>query len=203
MGYDWTMSGYVICIEKKNFSKLREAITPLFEEGDQYFSGLGNVKGPEVSDESFLRELFREFGWHVGFCPKNGHLVELEQESYKLGNEEVLLNVVAPYCTEGDHIDGRGEDGCLWRWVLSPTDGCYELPGLVFYPTGECPFKQHVELCSACSFSLICNTSGVVLRTAKCDHCGGELVLKDLDGEAEPVAGTTCTCLKRKFEMPA
>lgn len=201
MGYSWTMTEYVIRIKKEKFAGLREAIL-LAGKANLVDRVVTHADTPEISDKSVIIELFNDYGFSPSFEVKTGDLIEIEQMGDKLSDEEHLMSLIAPYCTTGDSIDGRGEDGYLWRWVLDPERGMYNQVGMVFFDMPSCPMKEAVELCTACPFALVCNTSGdTVLKSAQCSHCGGTIVYKNSGNITGAVAGITCKCLTRKFDV--
>lgn len=205
MGYDWTMTDYSLRIEAKKFAALREAVRSQTSGDLSGFDELTENAGrPEISDKTIVTQLFSDFSFETGYDPKTGALVEIYQQGSRLGDEDKLMALIAPFCDEGDYIGGRGEGGELWRWVLSPKHGMYEEEGLVFYTrtTGTCPMKEIIEVCTACPFALICSTSdSTILNSARCSNCGGDVLYKDKGNNTGPIAGLTCTCLERKFNV--
>ena len=195
MSYYWTMGSHVVVIKKGNFSRIREI-------------AMADVCTLEVSTAGkFMRALFDDYGFHTVFH-KNGDLVDVEQNGREFCDQEKLLRMITPFCDGECYVDVRGEQEELWRWTLSPTNGFSHQTGVVVYEPSICPMKEAVELCTACPFSLVCNTSSETgLKGAQCGACGGTMVIKDdmlvlPEGEATgPLAATTCTCLNRKFDV--
>ena len=211
MSYDWTMVDYSFVLPKEHFSKAREdarlaARNPEGQrpQGQRPKSGKldvpKEVMGPEVSDESFFQELFREYGFEIDLNAKTKDLDGLFQEGSSSCNSEELWEVLAPYVKSGSWINGHGEDDSYWQWRFK--DGkVSDFSGVVVYDTNDnCPLKKYCE--KGCPFSLICHGEGrCVLLKVMCARCGGELIMKDLANEVEPVAGITCKCQKRQFDV--
>lgn len=203
MSYDWTMTSAVFQIKKKNLAKVREALNRHASlEGAKPHLHVSDlcIFDEKNSDAKIIGDIFcNDFGLDTGFVPNTGDLDEIHQEGSKLGDLEDLFQVIAPFVENDCFVAGRGEEGELWRWVFE--DGkCYDQPGVIVFDDGDCPLKEYCD--KGCPFALICTASGhTVLRTSKCQECGGELILKDMDGEAEPLAATTCKCMKRKFDV--
>ena len=198
MSYDWTMMNHAIHIAASKFSMLRDAVL-IANDLDLP----DRAREPGISDHDFIIELFSEHGFEADFEKDSDDLVVLIQDGSNLREQDKLCTAIAPYCKEGSYIEGRGEEGEYWRWTML-KDGMEEQQGIIFYDTDNsvCPMREVVTLCIACPFSLICNTSGnTVLKSAQCSTCGGTVVYKDADEITGPIAGVTCTCLKRKFDV--
>lgn len=49
---------------------------------------------------------------------EEGDIVYLSFIGEKSGQDDVILNAIAPYVKEGSYISMRGEDGALWQWFF-------------------------------------------------------------------------------------
>jgi len=197
MGYYWTMTDSNIQIPSEHFTHIRR------DAQREWYSGANFPKinypkncGPEVSNKAFIAELFMDYGFEVSL--ELTGVVYVWQDGEKLREQENLLELIAPYCEEGCYVAGRGEEGEMWRWTLSPKDGLGEEAATVVYESQECPVKNILEGgCVRCSFSLVCSTAdSTVLKGSTCYRCGGTLV--SLLGSSI-LAGITCSCISRKF----
>lgn len=195
MSYHWSMTSCNIEIKNGNFGEIRRAA---LRDGCK-------IKAP--TDEKFMRELFDDHGF-IAFFDDGGDLIDITQRGERLDDQEKLLRMVTPFCEGECYVCASGENDELWRWELSSTNGFSHQNGIVVYEPSICPMKEAVELCTACPFSLVCNTSSeTVLKGAQCGACGGTMVIKDdmlvlPEGEdTGPLAAITCTCLKRKFDV--
>ena len=202
MSYDWTMTSAVFQIKKKHFPKVVEALRKHSNDNRKKpFLDISISRTYSLNDDRQIISdiFFHDFGLQVGFHPKNGDVEEVMQEGSGLGELTELFLVIAPWVKSESWVSGRGEDGSLWRWYFK--DGTlYEQDGFTVYEEGECPLKEYCE--KGCPFALICTTSPSVLRSAKCEDCGGEIVIKDFHGDIVPLARTTCKCTGgRRFNV--
>lgn len=62
-----------------------------------------------------------------------GDVIDLTFEGGKVGGDEEVLGVLAPFVTAGSYVQMLGEDGTLWRWVFH-AGTCTES-----YPTWPMP----------------------------------------------------------------
>lgn len=58
-------------------------------------------------------DVLEEFGFHCQ-TDADGNLMLMDYDS-KVGQEDILLEVLAPYWEPGSNIEWRGEDGSLWE----------------------------------------------------------------------------------------
>lgn len=65
-----------------------------------------------------LESALRAWRWEAEFSPEDGSIINLIFLREKLGSEDTLFAVLAPYVEAGCYIEIRGEDGDFWRWVF-------------------------------------------------------------------------------------
>jgi hypothetical protein len=55
------------------------------------------------------------------YCPQidvEGNIRRIDFEGEKIGQEDELFAVLAPFVEDGSFIEMQGEDGAMWRWVF-------------------------------------------------------------------------------------
>ena len=88
----------------------------------RHFSWVNN----DFVDCHDVKELFRKWGWSIELKDKN--IVSIFFEGDKMGDDEVLMQAIAPYVEAGSYIEMRGEDSIphrvawqaytTWRWCF-------------------------------------------------------------------------------------
>jgi len=125
MGYEITQRGAVFGMQKENFEPCLQAIKALADRvqflasgensmGDRWYSWVNTEKF--VSAKT-LEEALEEWGWEIQLA-EDGDAYFLQFVNEKLGDDEVLLNAIAPYVEDGSYIEIAGEDADWWRWVF-------------------------------------------------------------------------------------
>lgn len=78
---------------------------------------------------------FKEWGWSVKRSLE-GDIVAISFEGEKLGVEDKLFEVIAPFVERGSYIDMAGEEGHNWRWYFNGQT-CKELQPKITYDTDD------------------------------------------------------------------
>lgn len=81
------------------------------------------VNDNDILNAESVEEVFGHFGFETReidarFTAHDGPAFEISGYSSKLGQEELLLAVVAPFCAEGSYVEWRGEDGEEWMFQV-------------------------------------------------------------------------------------
>ena len=63
-----------------------------------------------------LREVFEELGF---VCDDDNGALRIECYDCKMGQEELFLAAIAPFCDRDSSFEWRGEDGSQWRHTIS------------------------------------------------------------------------------------
>lgn len=79
------------------------------------------VTNTEVLEADSLREALVAWGWRPKIHHESGDVVNIQFEAEKIGDEEQLFAVLAPFIAPGSYIEMVGEDGDRWRWVFDGT----------------------------------------------------------------------------------
>jgi hypothetical protein len=48
----------------------------------------------------------------------NGDICDINFNGQKIGSEQEIFQVIAPFVKDGSYIEMRGEDGTQWRWIF-------------------------------------------------------------------------------------
>ena len=113
MGYEISVDHAEIHIRKEKFGAVLNAIASIPHR--MAWTELVDIQ--HIAKSGDIGEMFEYLMWPVEF-DSEGNIVRMEFDSSKMGDEEVWLGAIAPYVESGC-IQVRGEDGDLWRWVLS------------------------------------------------------------------------------------
>lgn len=108
MGYYMHMSGANFLVEEKNLPDMLDAIKSL--------KAGAWVDESEVRDASNVLEAMRAWFWEVVL--EDGYLTGLVFNGEKYGDDDRLMQAIAPFVVHGPYIEMRGEDDDLWRWVF-------------------------------------------------------------------------------------
>lgn len=120
-------------IEAKNFHKALKAIKALHgketikDSGGSHFSWVDH----DFHKARSLPEALDMWRWRLR-VDDDGDGVELYFEGEKLGDDEILLNAIAPFVEAGAEIAMAGEDGARWKWVFNGKT-CVERAGRIVY----------------------------------------------------------------------
>lgn len=75
------------------------------------------ISKQEVLSSNTFSELMRKLRWEVEMDDEE-NVVGIEFYGEKLGDDEQLFGMLAPFVEPGCFIEMQGEDGTLWRWVF-------------------------------------------------------------------------------------
>ena len=145
MGYYVDMTCYDVVIPKENVDKALKAINGMFtparlmrDARGGHFDGRAYVErwyswvtNPPAEGFPDLPAALDAWGFGARIT-EQGDCQVIYSSNEKLGQEDLMLNEIAPYVTPGGSIECRGEDSALWRWLF---DGkrCVEQHGIVTY----------------------------------------------------------------------
>ena len=138
MGYFMSQMQAKFKIKKENQEKALAAIKTLMNKTD-LMSGGGTerkwffswVDTDRVKNANNLISALRAWRWDAE-CDDNGDIVDIRFVGENLGDDEQMLNAIAPFVEEGSYIQMIGEDNSIWQWLFK-NGTCVEVPGhLVF-----------------------------------------------------------------------
>lgn len=75
------------------------------------------INTDEVVNSETLKDALYAWRWDA-HTDENGDITYLSFDGEKLGEEELLFDVIAPYVKEGSYIVMQGEDNFTWRWYF-------------------------------------------------------------------------------------
>jgi hypothetical protein len=122
--------GYYISLHEQEFrieaSKKEAALAALKEHTKATEHGYSWVSRSDVLNSNTIEESLSLFGWdpRVNYV---GDIVSLDYYHSKIGSEETLFGLLAPFVVKGSYLQIQGEEGDLWRWFF---DG-YELAEII------------------------------------------------------------------------
>ena len=142
MGYCMSMRDSKIRIPASKHDRCLAAIRALSGRGTAYYSSGGHyswVRTHEFANATTLREALAAWRWvdpnQDLTNPDNDKSKDIEELYFsgeKLGDDEILMNAIAPYVEAGSYIEMVGEDADYWRWYFD-GEGCYHQEGHVVY----------------------------------------------------------------------
>ena len=133
MGYCIEQRDCDFRIKAENVDKARDAIKVLasrVSEGgggtyrggqtiEKYFSW---VRTEDFANAETLEDAMRAWRYEVEFNGDgSGDVAWIMFHGEKYGDDEKLLQAIAPYVEPGCFIEMQGEDGALWRWTFNGT----------------------------------------------------------------------------------
>jgi hypothetical protein len=142
MGYYIQQTDSDIFIPKELFPLALQAIKKIMLDTKKMNGGSWDADGPqerwyswvdtsEVLKAETLKDALDAWRWEA-YLSEGGDIADLTFVGEKSGQDEILLNVIAPYVKEGSYVSMRGEDGELWRWYFD-GERCVEKYGRVVY----------------------------------------------------------------------
>ena len=186
MGYCIDMRAASFRVPADNFTAARDAIVKLMERGAKEgrgFSSGGNhfswMNDHGITAETSFEDAMKAWRYPV-FLDDEGNVNDIQFWGEKLGQEDLLFEVIAPFVTPGSHIEMHGEDGTIWRWQFDGKT-CKEVTAKVTFGDDEDDEPDTVEY----------PADGFIPLPKVCKHCGGEVPL--LDAECKGCAGRTFT----------
>lgn len=130
MGYYMDQQASKFEIKKENFDKALKAIKALAGE-ETITDGSGRhfswVSTGEFLNASNLYWAIRAWRWDTK-VDDLGNICDIAFIGEKSGDDEFLLNALAPFVEPGSFIEMRGEDGARWRWFFDGTQCIEQYP---------------------------------------------------------------------------
>ena len=123
MGYDVSQVDSKFFMSHKNKVKALEALKRTATRKSEMRGGDSNGnKWFSFTDMDYIKDVHLEdalekFGLAVETNGDND-IISISVEGYKLGQEDIALEAIAPWVKSGSYIEMSGEDGCLWRWTF-------------------------------------------------------------------------------------
>lgn len=89
------------------------------------------VEGRAILESHTLADVLTEWRWSPTI-DEEGNIQGLEFLGEKLGEENLLFNLLAPYVEAGSFIEVVGEDSKVWRWRFD-GDRCFQQEGTIIF----------------------------------------------------------------------
>lgn len=107
------------------FAKKQDALNTLKTmdpktKGRGFYDGKAQwawVSQNAVNEARTLEEALEEWGYSPSTDPE-GNITDISFNAEKLGDEEHMFKVLAPFVREGSFLEMHGEDGGCWRWAF-------------------------------------------------------------------------------------
>lgn len=115
MGYEIRVDKSKILIKKENFYSIVDAIASIPHR--MAWTERNDIQ--HIAKIRDIAKMFEYLWWPVEF-DRDGNISHIEYAApeHKIGDEEVWLEAISPY-VEYCCIQVSGEDGDLWRWIIS------------------------------------------------------------------------------------
>ena len=117
MGYCASMRDSRFHIKREDLESVRIAIYRLTAGGKQH-SWVAAKQIAKCFTQEDTYGLFAEWGFEIEREGEEEDIIGIQFAGDKLGDEEVMLEAIAPWVKKGSYIEMQGECGCLWRWVF-------------------------------------------------------------------------------------
>jgi len=146
--------GYAICQNTSNVRIKRESIPAALAAVQSMAAvDLETGKAPMYSwvpmdffKETSLEAILHVWRWNVEReYGGNGDVIMLNFRGEKLGSEEELFSVLAPFIEHGGYIEMLGEDNELWRWVFWRGELRVERPRVIWDYEQLTPVSELME----------------------------------------------------------
>ena len=115
MGYFMNQREANFTIKKEYVDKAWNALIELLSKEDITLSWIDNQ---EVLNSTSFEKAMSECRWNIEVNEQGDYdSIYFNGEKYG-GDEEVILEVIAPYVEDGSYIQKQGEEGEQWRWIF-------------------------------------------------------------------------------------
>lgn len=111
MGYCMSMTESKFNVKKENIGYALDAVKSLAKENNH----LSWVDSQTVIEADTFEEAMEEFRYDV-IVDENGNANYICFIGEKLGDDEDLFSVIAPFVESGSYIEMCGEEGEFWKW---------------------------------------------------------------------------------------
>lgn len=114
--------GYCIKQRYANFSIKKENIAKAFEACKTFADKIDGrnyvwVRNSVLKEAKNISEFMDEWSWEPSFNV-DGDIDNIQFTGEKLGEENKLLEIIAPFVETNSYIEMSGEDACIWRLVF-------------------------------------------------------------------------------------
>lgn len=131
MGYEFRVINSDWLLPKENFDEAYQSMRLLIGNETINKNYLPNLEGKPhfsfVDPEEFetapdLISALNAWRWKFFDFDDGLEEPELIGEERKLGDDQLLFSVLAPYVKQGSYIDLMGEDCKIWRWEFKDNE---------------------------------------------------------------------------------
>lgn len=115
MGYYMNQREANFTIKKENVDKAWNVLKELFSKDDTSLSWIDNQ---DVLNSKSFEQAMSECRWDIEINEQGDYdSIYFNGEKYG-GDEEAVLEIIAPYVENDSYIQMQGEEGEQWRWIF-------------------------------------------------------------------------------------
>ena len=131
MGYCVEMKECKFFIKKENIEKAFNTLRDYAKTKIENKEGLSWIDLHSVAYSETLTEALESCDFDILYND-NGDVYDVDYISEKLGDHDVILNVIAPYIEDGSYLQMYGEDGDIWRWCIKDNECYWKTPKIIW-----------------------------------------------------------------------
>jgi len=129
MGYCISQRDCDFRIKAENIGPALAAIKALATDTDSMrgFSSRGGeirerwyswVRTEDFANAETLADAMYAWRWEIDYDPKTTDVNWIMFHGEKLGQDDIMLQAIAPFVENGSYIEMQGECGAIWRYVF-------------------------------------------------------------------------------------
>ena len=131
MGYCVEMKECEFFIKKENIDKAFNTLREYAKTKIENKESLSWIDLHGIAYSETLTEALESCDFDVLYND-NGDVYDVDWISEKLGDHDVILNVIAPYIEDGSYLEMYGEDGDIWRWCIKDNKCYWKTPKIIW-----------------------------------------------------------------------
>lgn len=131
MGYCVEMKECKFFIKKENIEKAFNTLRDYAKTKIEKKERLSWIDLHSVAYSETLTEALESCDFDILYND-NGDVYDVDYISEKLGDHDVILNVIAPYIEDGSYLEMYGEDGDIWRWCIKDNKCYWKTPKIIW-----------------------------------------------------------------------
>lgn len=131
MGYCVEMKECKFFIKKENIEKAFNTLRDYAKTKIENKERLSWIDLHSVAYSETLTEALESCDFDILYND-NGDVYDVDYISEKLGDHDVILNVIAPYIEDGSYLQMYGEDGDTWRWCIKDNKCYWKTPKIIW-----------------------------------------------------------------------
>ena len=101
------------------------------DSGERVIRSFPRVNTDEVINSETLYDALYAWRWDA-YVNEDDDITDLSFDGEKLGEDDLLFDVISPYVKEGSYIVMQGEDNYTWRWYFDGQTYLYQTGRIVW-----------------------------------------------------------------------